>query len=228
VFNQRFKGAFLFRYSDANLGGVYTLDFEECVKRKSAADLPEFYFFLYRDGVVWDFTYETQELMKDQQQVWKRRLSQGSQRLLSSKNPVLSVELDKTAAYSAIGIVTSAANGVEIPQDTLMAKGYLETDDGTLKTFTILAGVDTAEWAIRFPYVESAVKHRAPDAYRARAAERPDGTITVGQNYQKIIQFQAPLNLHKLSLEFMAHPEFPDLALNVDRVLLYKEQPHNN
>ena len=185
------------------------------------------YFFYYNKGenVVYDLTYETREKMSNPQAISVQRLSQEPQHELSKKNPQLQLQLDEITSLSAIGLVTSLANGIEVPQGTVVAHGRIEGNNGIIEAFDIVAGQDTAEWAIRFPNVQNIVKHHRPQAYRAWTVQQPDGMITVAQNYLKSITFQTPVVPAKLSLELVTASHLPsNLTLDVNRIIFYLHQ----
>ncbi len=225
--NQRFNRAFEFQYPDAQAGGIYTRDFEECVQKETIETiLAEYFFLYYKDGMIYDFTYETRERLTSQQRIDIRKLPRRPEYKLSAQTPDITFDFDTSARCSAIGIISSLANGIAVSQGTLIAHGEIEGLNGHVETFEIAAGQDTAEWAIRFPGVQPVVQHRMPTVYRSWNLQQPDGTMPVAQNYLKHVTFQEPFIPAKVSLKFVASPDTPsNLVLDIDRIVLYTEDP---
>ena len=224
VFNQRFNNAFLFRYPNSELGGVYVKEFGKCVRKDKLSTDP-FYFFYYDNGVVHDLTCETKEKITGQHTIYEQKLFREPHHKLSKGKPQLHLELHEIFPCSAIGIVTSLANGIEVVQGTVIARGQIEGNTGVVEMFEIVAGQDTAEWAIRFPNIQKIVKHKTPQAYRAWTVRQPDETITVAQNYMKRVNFQMPFVPTKFFLEFVSSSDIPsNLVLDVDRIVFYVDK----
>jgi hypothetical protein len=225
VFNQDLNGAFLFLYPNNQFEGVYVKDFEECAQDETADSLGRTYFFHYDKGAVYDFTYEMREKMADQQPIYIERLFLSPHHKLSKETPQLQLEFDEVSPFSAIGIVTSLAGGIEVHQGTVVARGQIEGEHGVVETFEIVAGQDTAEWAIRFPHVQKIVKHAMPQVYRAWTIQQTDETVTVAQNYMKQVNFRIPFVLTKFFLEFTPSSDIPsELMLDVDRIVFYGDK----
>ena len=227
VFNQRFNSAFQFRYPKGQFRGIYVKDFENCATDETPESLRSTYFFHYNkdENMLYDVSYETRAKIIDQPSRYIRKLSQKAQHVLSKKTPRLELRLDDSTALAAIGLVTSLANGIEVPQGTVVARGHIEGNDGIVVAFDIVAGQDTAEWAIRFPNVRNVVQHQPPQAYRAWTVPQADGTIAVAQNYLKELKFQTPFVPARLFLELIPGAAGPiDLTVDVDRLVFYAVQ----
>jgi hypothetical protein len=223
VFNQRFNDAFHFRYPETELGGVYVEDFEDCADDVApAAIASDYYFFHYRDGVLHDFTYETRERLTSAHRIDIHKFPRRPEYDLSAHTPHLDLELDAAGPCTAIGLVTALAHGSDVPQGTIVAHGQLEGRYGELVPFDIIAGQDTAEWAIRFPEVQKHVQHAMPQPYRIWTVRQPNGTFAAGQNYMKYIEFDAPLIPTRLILDMRPLDGIsPKLTLDIDRLILY-------
>jgi hypothetical protein len=222
VSNQRFNRAFSFRYPDTQLGGIYVKDFEKCTKNHSNDDLLSTYFFHYEKGIMHDVTYETMEKRTSHYTIEVRRLYRQPHYKLSGEKSQLTIAFDVASPCASIGIVTSLANGIAVPQGTVVAHGRIEGDNGTLETFDLIAGQDTAEWAIRFPHIEGIVHHDMPQPYRAWTVPQPDETFAVAQSYIKLVSFRTPVVPKKLFLKFTVSPDTPlNLIVDIDRILLY-------
>ena len=223
VFNQRFNGAFHFRYPNAGLAGVYVEDFEDCADDVApAAIASDYYFFHYRDGVLHDFTYETRERLTSPRRIEIQRVPRRPEYDLAAQIPPLALDLEAAGPCTAIGLVTALAHGSDVPQGTIVAHGQLEGRYGELVPFDIIAGQDTAEWAIRFPEVQKHVRHAMPQPYRIWTVRQPDDTFATGQNYMKYIEFDAPLIPTRLILDMRPLDGIsPKLTLDIDRLILY-------
>lgn len=227
VLNQRFHSAFQFHYPDVHFRGIYVEDFERCAASETGNLLQSTYFFHYdeNEAVVYDLTYETREKMADQHAIYIQKLFRNPSHELSREHPQLQVELEKSALFSSIGIVTSLANGGEVPQKTVIARGQVEGENGRVETFELVAGQNTAEWAIRFPDLQGMVKHTMPQVYRAWTVRQPDETIVIAQNYIKKVKFQRFFAATKFFLEFIPSSDLPsDLMLDVDRIIFYGDK----
>lgn len=227
VLNQRFNSAFHFRYPDSSFRGIYVEDFERCATSETRNWLQSTYFFHYdkNEAVIYDLTYETREEMAAQHELSVQKLFRSPYHELSKEHPQLQVELEKSALFSSLGIVTSLANGIELPQGTVVARIQIEGANGHVETFELATGQDTAEWAIRFPDIQDIVKHTMPQVYRAWTVRQPDKTIVIAQNYIKKVNFQRPFAATKLFLEFIPSSEAPsDLMLDVDRIVWYGDK----
>ena len=222
--NQRFLGALYFRYPHSQLG-VYTEDFEQYLAQKGTEHLPTAYFFLYdrQAKVLYDLTYETRDAFLSPYTQYKDRLERYPLRKLSQQTPQLTFEFKGTAPCSAIGIVTSLANGIEVPQGTILARGQIQGENSFVEQFELIAGQDTAEWAFRFPTIQNQVQHQTPkQVFRAWTVQQPDKTYAVAQNYLKRIQFQTPVIPVNLSVTLVMSPGVSaDLLIDIDRVIFY-------
>lgn len=227
VFNQRFNDAFEFRYPDADLGGIHVKDFEECVRNVPADTIERDYFFLYySDSILYDFTYETREHLTSRHRLDIRKFHRRPEFKLSPAHPSITVELDRNSPCSAMSIVSSLANGIDAPQGAIIAHGSLEGRHGERKTFEIIAGRDTAEWALRFPHIQSLVQHDMPRPYRVWTVRQPEGTFALAQNYIKFVSFETPFAPARLVLEMRTLENMaPDLTLDIDRIILYTTAP---
>ena len=163
--------------------------------------------------------------MTSQQITDVQKLYRQPEHTLSAKDSKLDLELNVIYPCSSIGIVTSLSNGIEVPQGTVLVHGWVEGENGIVETFDLVAGRDTAEWAIRFPSIQEIVKHHVPQAYRAWTVQQPGETVTVAQNYTKQIDFRFPFVPTKFSLEFLSSSDIPsNLAIDVDRIIFYTVQ----
>lgn len=224
VFNQRFSRAFEFRYQDAQIG-VYVKKFDEYIKNKGQDSILETYFFHYDQENIHELTYETRERLMARNMIEVQKVYQQSDHVLSAEIPELAFELTRMESCTSIGIITSLANAIEVSQGTVIAHGRIEGSNGAIKTFNIVAGPDTAEWAIRFPQIQKIVQHEIPQPYRAWTVQQPDKTIAVAQNYIKHIKFQTPFIPQKVSLELMSSSDIPsDLTLDVNRIIFYEKR----
>jgi hypothetical protein len=218
--NQRFNGAFLLRYPENDIGGIYTHDFEKCVKKLEQNELDTMYFFHYdqEEKILYDVTYQQQEKYREHKPLENRRIV----RQLSSQKPQLHLTFDTLQPINSLGIVTSLANSIEIPQGQIIAHGRIEGDNNRVEAFEIVAGQDTAEWAIRFPGIREQIQHEIPQVYEAWTVRHAEKTFTVAQNYIKITHLKNPFILKKFSLELLTYPENQtNLILDVNRILLF-------
>ena len=144
-------------------------------------------------------------------------------RKLSQQTPHVTFEFKGAASCSAIGIITSLTNGIQIPQGTIVARGQVEGANGVVEQFELIAGQDTAEWAFRFPTIQNLVQHQSPhQVFRSWTVQQPDKTFAVAQNYLKRLQLQTPVIPVKLSITLVTSPGVPaDLLLDIDRVIFY-------
>ncbi|MCP4403928.1 MAG: hypothetical protein GY801_42310 [bacterium] len=94
---------------------------------------------------------------------------------------------------------------------------------GDVQTFEIVAGVDTAEWALYFPQVQDIVQHGMPQhRYTAWTVRQGDKEFTVAQNYIKYVQFPAPIAPETVSIELLSTSGLPeDMQLDLNRIILY-------
>jgi hypothetical protein len=224
VFNQRFSGAFLLRYPENTIRGVYTDDFETCVKKLDDNELALMYFFYYDQGgrTLHDVTYQQQEQYGRYDELLEnKRIA----KQLSVQAPQLQLAFDEQKPIDALGIVSSLANGVEVPQGQPIARGRIEGNGNSVEVFEIVAGQDTAEWAIRFPGIQEQVQHEMPEVYEAWTVRHAKKSFTVAQNYIKIITFKNSFIPNKFSLEFLTPLENQtNLIFDVNRILLYTEK----
>ncbi len=225
VFNQRFNPAFEFRYPDTQIGGVYVKKFDEYIEEKGQERILETYFFHYDRKDIYDLTYETRERLMAGNILEVQKVYRQPDHILSAKSPQLEFELTRMESCASIGLVTSLANGIEAFQGTVIAHGRIEGINGAVETFEIIAGQDTAEWAIRFPHVQEMLQHEIPQPYRVWTVQQPDNSINVAQNYIKQIKFQRPFTPVKVSLEFVSSPDMPpNVMLDINRLIFYGEK----
>ena len=149
------------------------------------------------------------------------------EKLLTNLNPVLASEL---------ALVSTLGNALHLPDNTPVAKIILRAQNKPLAEYEILAGRDTAEWAIDRPDARALAKHR-----RARIAESwqvssPAGAFD-GHRYLTRIPFNraevTSLEIHSLSKEgafFITRATFLDAATDnaipLDPVSLPPERWH--
>jgi hypothetical protein len=222
---QQFTNAVEFQYPTSRLKGIYVEDFEQCAARETQDSLGNVYFFDYDHGTLYDMTYETREYIASQQTISIQNVSQLPQHVVSAEKSQLHVDLDVIEPCVAIGIVSALANGIDVPQGTIIARGRIEGENGATETFEIVAGVDTAEWAIRFPQIQKIVHHTPPQAYRSWTVQQSDQSIVVAQNYMKPISLQPSFMPTKLSLQLVTVPGLPsNLSLDVNRIVFYPVQ----
>ncbi|MCP4400781.1 MAG: hypothetical protein GY801_26200 [bacterium] len=224
--NQRFNNAFHFRFSDVIFGGVYMEDLDDCAERRMASvALTDIYFFYYKQGIMYDLTLETRNSATAELPPTKKKLLPPQDYTLSQQRSALTIGLDLSVPYSAIGIVGSLTNAIDIPQGTIVARARIEFDDGGSRTVELVAGEDTAEWAIRYPHLQAAAQHASPQAYRSWTAKQKDGTFTSAQNYRKIITFPVPRRLVKIEFERPSDLAHANVSVVLDRLMLYPNTP---
>lgn len=222
VFNQRLSASFRFWFS-GDPAKIYTERFEECVKNQGSDSLKNAFFFYYDQGskTLSDVTPETSEMMSSPDRMATKWVSQS----VSAAAPRLDVTFKTGESAAALGMVTSLANGRDVPQGTIVARGRIDGEQGVIETFELIAGQDTAEWAIRFPQIREQARHDAPNVFRAWTVRQTDDTFFVAQNYLKYIRFQRPFTLKKLTVEFLVSANLPpNLTVDVNRLILYAKR----
>ncbi len=223
ISNQRFHHAFLFRYphSPAN---VYVEDFERCARHATAREINNEYLFLYyRQQVLYDFTYETRERLASGRQINVQKLPPGPEYLMSQKHPVVSFALSFKTQCVSLGLVSSLANGIDVSQGTIVTHGRIEGDKGEQKTFRLIAGQNTAEWAFSFSDIRQRVRHDLPQqVYRRWTVQRSEDVIEVAQNYLHLVRFDAPFAPARLILKFVPPPVTNNLEVALDRIICYE------
>ncbi len=227
VFNQRINDAFTFRYGDTNLSGIYLQPFETCIAEQKDEPLSNLYFFYYdhTSKSLNDVTVEIREPFQIDQSVHVTRLFRRPEHLLSATSPHLHVELEAHPPGDRLVLVTSLANAIAVPQGTLVARGQIQAADGTMEPFELVAGEDTAEWAILFPGVQEAVQHDMPSPYRRWTVRQSEKTYAIAQNYIKTVRFQIPLAPVSVSLDLLDSPDIPpNVNLDVNRVIVYSDR----
>jgi hypothetical protein len=68
-------------------------------------------------------------------------------------------------------LVTSLANSVDVPEGAVVARIHLKLSDGSVKDFSMRAGVDTAEWAHDRPDVKAIIKHEKAPVFDSRPGD---------------------------------------------------------
>jgi hypothetical protein len=165
-----------------------------------------------------DVTYESQDLFVSQHQVsW-----QTAQQTLSTRNPSVTIDLTGSPRCKSLGLVTTLANSIDVPQGTLIARGQIEGKHGEFEEFELIAGQDTAEWAIRFPDIQNMVQHRMPHHIYEAWTTQHGRDFAVAQNYIKSLLLEAPFIPASLSLDLHTSPEISaNLTLDVVRIIYY-------
>lgn len=199
-------------FSHVQIGSV-----ERCVKEGRAAAVPT-YAFRYQPNVLTDITREIaeKETVADIEDISLRE-----ERILSKQHPQVVVDLRRFPTCHAFGLVSLLGNAREVPQGTTVARGFLEGYDGQQHTFTVAAGEDTAEWAIRFSTVAPFVQHGMPPVYAAWTV-RNNSALEVAQNYCKTLSFDMPVRPTKMTLELSTTPLPDQFSLDVRYIICYR------
>jgi hypothetical protein len=227
IFNQRFQTAFQLRYQDVELGRIQVEPLEAYAEEMDREDVDETYFFHYdpQEETMYDVTYQLRDTVRYQPGMTMVRLEQHPQHVLSAKNPHVSLQFEEDARFAAVGIVTSLANGIDVPQGYVVARGSVRSEAGHIEEFEIAAGRDTSEWAIRFPGIQSQSQHKMTGVYRAWTVKQAEKNFAVAQNYITVMNFQIPLILEEFFLEFVSEENAPEnLMLDVNRIVLYPDR----
>ena len=123
---------------------------------------------------------------------------------------------------SVVALVTSLANSVAVPQDTVVARVRLHTADGQIIERNLRAGVDTAEWAHERADVRAHVKHRLAPVFDNRPG---DAAASFKANrYLARLTLDAPQQIEQVEITNVT----TDAALAVWKVTLHDEAaPHS-
>ena len=138
---------------------------------------------------------------------------------LDASRPELVVSLDGTAGGSgpAVGslvIDSNLSHAAVLPDRQPVATVRLLDSDGSAEEWTLLAGRDTAEWAVRRPDVAAGAAHAPPEAWLASVA--PEGGF-FGQVYRSRRRAERPLAASRLEIR-LAPGLPPDTVLHLYRV----------
>jgi hypothetical protein len=215
VSNEEWRAAIQFRYPATQFSRVTVDNVAECVQEDKDRSTP-IYVLRYHNNVLADVTRETldESRVADVEDLSKR---QG--RILSKQNPDITLDLRRFPRCKSLGLVSALGNGIDILQGATVARGEIEGYNGQRENFELIAGQDTAEWAIRFPQVASLVKHQTPPVYRAWTSKNG---VDVAQNYLKMLSFPQPIRPVTLKLELSDVVDgFDDLGIDVQRIICY-------
>lgn len=214
---QEIEQAIRLRYPGHQFEKISLGYIEDCVKEEETT-LQNIYFLSYQEGMLHDVTYESQDLFISQHQVsW-----QNAQLTLSTLNPSVTINLTGSPRCESLGLVTTLANSIDVPQGTLIARGQIEGKHGEFEEFELIAGQDTAEWAIRFPDIHKIVQHATPQYIYEAWTTQYGANFAVAQNYIKPLLLEAPFIPASLSLDLHTSPEISaNLTLNVVRIIYY-------
>lgn len=217
VFNQRFNSAFNFQFPDDGFE-IYQEPSDVCaeghVRNGSAAHIA----FLYydRSDTLHDVTFEarTRLAMAPHAPTYQEFRTASAPHALTATQPELTLDVQCDAPVAALDLVSVLANGIDVPQGTVVAQGRVEFAQGEPAAFRFVAGENTAEWAIRFPHIQPLVQHASPTPHTRWTVKQPDGTFAVAQNYVLRLTFDAPRQPVRLRLERASLPD--DLVVSVD------------
>ena len=213
VINQRFNQAFLLRYPHSKFGGIYT-ELDECARQLQKLERMYFFHYDQHENIVYDVTYQQREIFMDS----APNVTKSINAQLSQARPQLHVEFDAAVPVNAIGIVSSLGNGQEIPQGQLIASIHIIGSSGEQEAFEIVAGQDTADWAM--PALNK--QDDTPRVYKRWIIRRAKHDLSVARNYMTKIELRRPLSIKTLSITLAPPANLPEhLMLDIERIALY-------
>ena len=98
----------------------------------------------------------------------------------------------------ALGLVTALANGAEERQGATIAKVRFVTTDGRTLERTLLAGIDTTEWAIDSPGVANTGQHKKASVFDSHPV---DGGTYNGYRFWSLTRFDTAVRLSRIDIE---------------------------
>jgi hypothetical protein len=226
AFNQRFNSAFDFQFPDHGLSGIDLQAFERCIHNHASNGSAAHVYFLYYDrGVLYDLSVETRDEVT--QAVFTERLSPASAYTLSPQHGAFTVTLPPgdDHPYAALGVIGSLATGIDVAHGTIVASGQILFDDDSRQTFTLVAGDDLAEWAIRFPQNHGIVLHQSPPAFRSWTVAQPKDSFAVAQNYRALLDLPGDRRVVSVEFERSATLAASDAVVAIDRLIFYAIHP---
>jgi len=145
---------------------------------------------------------------------------------LSLKKPTWEMDLEGAPvplSKSCI-LVSSLANSIGFPQEQVAAILTLEEDSGEVRSFSILSGEHTSEWAFENPEVQPYLAHNQAMIYSSEMTRIRNGPWFEAHTYYVQFDFEKPLKIHKINLRLVSPPGFKllDSVLRIEKlVLLY-------
>ena len=223
IFNLRFKKTLMWYFEEYAIQVREVENFSQAISPEEPEELEQQYFFQYHQGELYDRTQFVRRQHSPKSKTFFVDIPKAPGNIIRHENSELIFDVAGVVSGSddpknfQLEIVTALGNGLQVSQDTPIAKISVLYADATSSTYDLLVGEHTADWAMEKPEIAEHIRYSRPTVWGARTVTEENGDIFIANKYLAAFPLnttQVPSQIH---IKFV-HAD-PNLSLEIYQLM---------